>query len=146
MASIILVILLPNIFWLVRLHPYQYIYYNSLVGGVGGAFRDYEMDYWGISYKGAAEFLNENAPSGSQVIVWGPDHLVTNLIRPDIRVIEFRQVSEEKDQNADYAVISTRHNKDETLYPEAKTIYSEGRDGAIFVVIKQLNPPGMEPR
>lgn len=31
---------------LVRLHPYQYVYYNALVGGVPGAFGRYEMDYW----------------------------------------------------------------------------------------------------
>jgi len=31
---------------LVRLHPYEYMFYNSLVGGLQGAERRYEMDYW----------------------------------------------------------------------------------------------------
>jgi hypothetical protein len=31
---------------LVRLHPYQYVYYNALVGGLAGADRRYSMDYW----------------------------------------------------------------------------------------------------
>ena len=31
---------------LVRLHPYQYLYYNPLVGGIEGASRLYVMDYW----------------------------------------------------------------------------------------------------
>ena len=31
---------------LVRLHPYEYLYYNPLVGGLDGAARRYEMDYW----------------------------------------------------------------------------------------------------
>lgn len=31
---------------LVRLHPYEYMYYNQLVGGLEGAARRYEMDYW----------------------------------------------------------------------------------------------------
>jgi hypothetical protein len=31
---------------LVRLHPYEYMYYNRLVGGLEGASRRYEMDYW----------------------------------------------------------------------------------------------------
>lgn len=31
---------------LVRLHPYQYLFYNTLVGGLQGAARRYEMDYW----------------------------------------------------------------------------------------------------
>lgn len=31
---------------LARLHPYEYISYNALVGGVAGADRRYAMDYW----------------------------------------------------------------------------------------------------
>src|SRR6516165_2990434 len=31
---------------LVRLHPYEYLYYNSLVGGLKGASRRYDLDYW----------------------------------------------------------------------------------------------------
>lgn len=30
----------------VRLHPYQYLAYNALVGGLKGAERRYSMDYW----------------------------------------------------------------------------------------------------
>jgi hypothetical protein len=146
MALIIVTLFVANMIWLVRLHPYQYIYYNSLVGGVGGAFRNYEMDYWGISYKGAVEYLNENAPNGSQIIVWGPDHLVTKIIRPDLNVVEFRKVSEADSADFNYAIILSRHNKDQTLYPDAEVVYSEGKDGAIFVVVKQFTLPGMEPR
>lgn len=31
---------------LVQLHPYEYLFYNSLVGGLEGASRRYVMDYW----------------------------------------------------------------------------------------------------
>lgn len=31
---------------LARLHPYEYMFYNPLVGGLQGAERRYEMDYW----------------------------------------------------------------------------------------------------
>jgi len=31
---------------LVRLHPYEYLFYNSLVGGLEGASRRYDLDYW----------------------------------------------------------------------------------------------------
>jgi hypothetical protein len=31
---------------LVRLHPYEYLYYNPLVGGLQGAARRYATDYW----------------------------------------------------------------------------------------------------
>jgi hypothetical protein len=31
---------------LVRLHPYEYLFYNPLVGGLEGASRRYDLDYW----------------------------------------------------------------------------------------------------
>jgi len=31
---------------LVRLHPYEYLFYNSVVGGLEGASRRYDLDYW----------------------------------------------------------------------------------------------------
>lgn len=33
------------------LHPFQYIYFNELVGGVPGAYGNYDTDYYGNSYK-----------------------------------------------------------------------------------------------
>ncbi len=35
-----------NAVTLVRLHPYEYVFYNSVVGGLEGAQRRYETDYW----------------------------------------------------------------------------------------------------
>src|SRR5262249_40997601 len=31
---------------LARLHPYEYLFYNALVGGLEGASRNYATDYW----------------------------------------------------------------------------------------------------
>ena len=31
---------------LARLHPYENLSYNALVGGLPGAYRRYDMDYW----------------------------------------------------------------------------------------------------
>ena len=31
---------------LVRLHPYEYLFYNTMVGGLEGASRRYDLDYW----------------------------------------------------------------------------------------------------
>jgi hypothetical protein len=35
-----------GVYWLFQRHPYQYVYYNALVGGPGGSFRRFETDYW----------------------------------------------------------------------------------------------------
>ncbi|MGE9295089.1 MAG: ArnT family glycosyltransferase, partial [Puniceicoccales bacterium] len=42
----------------VTLHPYQYVYFNASSGGLRGALGQYETDYWGLSHRQAAEWLN----------------------------------------------------------------------------------------
>ncbi|MGD9921101.1 MAG: glycosyltransferase family 39 protein [Pseudorhodoplanes sp.] len=45
-ASVLAAAFAWNASVLVRLHPYEYMDYNALVGGLEGASRRYEMDYW----------------------------------------------------------------------------------------------------
>jgi len=42
---------------MVRLHPYEYVYFNRFAGGLKGAVGSYETDYWGEAYSGAARQL-----------------------------------------------------------------------------------------
>ena len=41
-------------------HPNEYVYFNELVGGVRGAYGDYETDYYYNSLKKAADWFREN--------------------------------------------------------------------------------------
>jgi len=54
-GSIFILTLLLTAVQMVRLHPYQYIYYNELAGGTTKAAQRYETDYWGTVYKELAE-------------------------------------------------------------------------------------------
>jgi len=45
--------------FMVRSHPHQNVYFNSMVGGVQGAAGRFEMDYWGLSYRNLLEDLLE---------------------------------------------------------------------------------------
>lgn len=51
---------------LARLHPYEYLFYNSLVGGLQGASRRYDLDYWFASMPEAINqleaYLRRTAP------------------------------------------------------------------------------------
>lgn len=48
---------------MVNLHPYEYIYFNSLTGGLKGASQRYETDYWGASFKEATDWIYKNKKS-----------------------------------------------------------------------------------
>jgi hypothetical protein len=64
-----------------RLHPYEYVYFNSLAGGVRAAQDRYMLDYWGLAFKQAGEALRqklaergEAPPAGGKwkIAVCGP--------------------------------------------------------------------------
>ena len=44
--AVVTACLLSNAVTLVRLHPYEYLFYNKMVGGLEGASRRYDLDYW----------------------------------------------------------------------------------------------------
>jgi hypothetical protein len=44
--AVVTACLLADAVTLVRLHPYEYLSYNPLVGGLEGASRRYDLDYW----------------------------------------------------------------------------------------------------
>jgi hypothetical protein len=60
-----------------RLHPYEYVYFNALAGGLSASAGRYETDYWAKSYKEAAEWVRrrvEGDPSLTwSVYVCGPE-------------------------------------------------------------------------
>jgi hypothetical protein len=46
---------------MVRLHPYQSIYFNrAIAGGLPGADGRFELDYWGASHREGVEWLLSN--------------------------------------------------------------------------------------
>ncbi|HVO50995.1 MAG TPA: glycosyltransferase family 39 protein [Thermoanaerobaculia bacterium] len=53
----------------VHLHPYEVVFFNALAGGPAGAREKFELDYWGVSFKQAAEWMNANLPNGSRLLL-----------------------------------------------------------------------------
>jgi len=66
---------------MVRLHPYEYAYFNSVAGGVRGAQTRFMLDYWGLAFRQAGLELRDKVaargdapPAGGKwkVAVCGP--------------------------------------------------------------------------
>jgi hypothetical protein len=137
-AAVLLAAALPGILIGARMHPYEYVYYNAGVGGTGGAFRDYEMDYWGTSFDEISRYANDNLPMRARVLVYGPEEIVAARARPDLEVFIPR---EGFDPGYDYVILLTRSNADQRLCGEAETLFSVERRGAVFSELRSI-PPG----
>jgi hypothetical protein len=119
----------------VSLHPYEYIYYNRFIGGVDGAANRFELDYWGTSYREAAEYVNQVAPPNATVWLEGPAALFQLYAREDLKTYSTNEA--ERADHYDYVVATTRYNLDETAYPDAEIIYEIKRGNAVLTVIKK---------
>lgn len=72
------VLILLTVRSLISLYPYQYVYFNELVGGLRGAAGRFDSDYWGASYKESSEWIGENLQreGGTNVFVCDMDWAV----------------------------------------------------------------------
>jgi hypothetical protein len=132
---VIALCVLPGLIGIVKLYPYEYIYYNSFIGGVDGAAEKFEMDYWGTSFREAAEYVNTIAPEDANIWVEGPSHLFAIYARQDLRI--FSTSEPERAEHYDYVVATTRYNLDRETYPDAKIIFRSTRGDAVLAVVKQ---------
>ena len=136
---IALVILLPGLFAIITLHPYEYVYYNSFVGGTGGAFRKFEMDYWGTSITEATHFINKNALPDAKIVVGGPYQNVQYYAREDLEIFDLDKIKDNSLDKYDYAILLTRDNVDLKYAKDYPAIFQVKRKGAVFVVVRELN-------
>jgi len=137
---LILAILLPGIIGIVNLHPYQYMYYNNIVGGVEGAFRRFETDYWYTSYYECTQYINQAASTNDTILVIGPAHIVDYYAREDLTIINYdKNDAENQFSVSDFAIISSRGNKDQYLLSDGQTIYTVEKSGATLAVVRKIN-------
>lgn len=45
--------------FMIKNHPYQNMYFNRFIGGLGGARELFDLDYWGLTYRKAYDHLAE---------------------------------------------------------------------------------------
>ncbi len=126
-VGIALLLILPGVIAGIRLHPYEYVYYNSLVANPSGKF---ELDYWAASYREAANWLNDNAPLNATIVVGDPRHIAELYLRDDLQILS-------GDESPDYAILSTRYNQHENNFADYKTVYEIERGEMLFAVIKK---------
>jgi len=132
---LIVVILLPGLYANVRLYPYQYVYYNQLVGGLRGAYRSFEMDYWNLAYKDAFSFVNQTSGTGANVFVGDAKSSAQPFARADLALnaLGGRKANW---KNYDYIVVSTAQNADEK-FSEFPTVFVVQREGIPLAYVKK---------
>ncbi|MCB0335902.1 MAG: glycosyltransferase family 39 protein [Bdellovibrionales bacterium] len=141
----------PTLYWNVKNHPYQVVYFNDLVGGLAGAQEKGLLeatDYWGSSYRVAYRWLNENVEPHSILFVGFAEHIVDMMkdirLRKDIQFKKFSEfeVTMKQHDGPVYLMYATRkrhyqtqvHDLDRTSNP----VHEVRVDGGVVLRILKL--------
>jgi hypothetical protein len=122
---------------IVRLHPYQYTYFNRLAGGVAGARHSYMLDYWGLSFKQASQGLAAKLAAGYaskppdrrwKLATCGPHRSPQVELGPDFEITW-------DPQGADFALMLGEFY---CAKLDAPVLVEIGRDGVVYARVYDL--------
>jgi tetratricopeptide (TPR) repeat protein len=114
-AACLALLLLEPASWMLRYHPNEAFYFSPLIGGSSGAFKKYELDYWGASLRQAVEWIVANVPPGTpehpvRVRVWYGDPTSSRYFlekHPGYKYV----LAEEDSDHWDYAILNPSATK-----------------------------------
>ncbi len=136
-AGLVLLVLLPGINGIVQLHPYEYAYYNSFVGGTSGVFRQYETEYWLTCYKEAMQELDATLTQPSNVFVLREAYIAEYYSGSNTIVRDLRNGRNEV-KSGDYVLVNTRTNNDRSVFRDAPPVIQIRRGDAVFCEVKRI--------
>jgi 4-amino-4-deoxy-L-arabinose transferase-like glycosyltransferase len=136
-AVLVILLLAPGIYGMIQLHPYEYAYYNSFVGGTGGVFRKYETDYWMTCYKEAIKQFNQLETKPVTLAVHRVPLAAAPYAAPNVTILNER-TQFNLIKPGDFILVNTRTNEDTRDFHGAPYLLTVGRAGATFCIIKEV--------
>jgi len=136
-VGLIAFLILPGIKGILNLHPYEYTYYNTFIGGTDGAFRNYETDYWLTCYKDAVQHLNTMTTNPTNLYVKREAYIAATYANDNITVHDLRGETNQV-QAGDYVLINTRSNEDHSAFKDAPVVIEIQRGDATFCIVRQI--------
>lgn len=127
----------PLSFMLVN-HPYYYLYYNQLIGGLNGAYGKYETDYYYHSMREGAEWLNDylknlpdsfkNESADNKIIIGGNFPAQWHFRNDNNIIFRYFAYNERSKHEWDYAIIANSYippyQLENKIWPPQNTIHT----------------------
>jgi hypothetical protein len=132
-------ILAPGVLGILRLHPYEYAYFNAYAGGVEGADGIYDHEYWCTSYREAMEFVNRVAQPGATVFSGRSLFSAVPYARADLNLTS--QASDY--ERATYVLYCSRFRED-LVWVSGEKLYEVARGSAVFAQVFQGTPGSIQ--
>lgn len=148
MGALMAVLLALPLKAMIEQHPYQYVYFNEISGGLDHAYTNYEMDYWMNSIKGMCEWLaanEERLKRGEKVEIvtncFDPAVYYMKKLAPSCKVYYSRYYDRLK-YPADYYLFIPRFvnegHIESGVWPPADIVYEEKIKGVTIGAISKV--------
>ena len=135
-AMLGLLLIASGIQGIVKLHPYEYAYYNSFVGGTSGVAGKYETEYWLSCYKETIEVLNSRVKKDINLYVARESYIAAYYANDNIHIFDLRtQIKNMKLD--DYILVNSRSNENISVFQEAPIVLEIKKNNTVFCVVKQ---------
>lgn len=137
---------------MVRLHPYENVYYNFMAGPKATLHERYETDYWVSSYREAAGWINGIQARSDRplCVAVAANHFsanaFTHFLDPRVKAVDFALDNFSTNQMPaviDYYVATVRYNQWRN-FATAPVAHRVERDGILLSIIRG-NPKNQEP-
>ncbi len=125
----------------------SYMYFNETIGGIEGAYGNYELDYYLASLKPsadylAAEVLSKNPDKKIKIVSYGMDQVKYYLRNYPNAQVGFTRFDDRSEKTWDYAVFYNaymdQHRLQNGYYPPIGTVFAPEVDGkAVGCVVKR---------
>jgi Tfp pilus assembly protein PilF len=146
----VLLLIMPLVH-IIKNHPYEYVYFNELAGGMEKMYGNYEMDYYYHSTRKASEWIIANAEksgleTGDKIIVasWHPAS-VGYFLRHDTSKFQagFLRWNERGNFDWDYSIFVITGMAPEQIksehFPPKNTVHTIDVDGKPICLILKRN-------
>ncbi len=121
--------LLLNVKTASHLHPYEYTYFNTFVGGLRGAEGRFATDYWGLSIRELLEKVPEPPTGQTTIRVCMVTAAARVMAPPDFVVVP------ETAPRADFTICGSLWGLHRKWLETEELVAATSRDGVVFGVL-----------
>lgn len=139
--ALIITSLISIVLDMVALHPYEYVYFNRISGGLAKAHNRYETDYWGLSMREGMEWINTQAGDNAKVVSSPELHASKIFAAPGINVAAYRsyEKAEQKEEWRPFFYVAKPKWDYQSKFPGCPVVYSVKRQDVPLTIVKKCN-------
>ncbi|WP_204102427.1 MULTISPECIES: hypothetical protein [Spirulina sp. CCY15215] len=143
--ALFIVLISPIIFDTITLHPYQYLYFSRISGGLSHARGNFDTDYWGLTLREGTEWVNENAEANSTLSLGGATYIGQMFAKPDLKVLDIESdLGYGLKGRPDYYV-AMPYIEFQDLFPECPIVHNVARQGVPITIIRNCRQATKSP-